>query len=419
MYSSLVDDVVYAKQFGRSDFLQQQRQPLADEGDVAETIRAYAGRLAGNNGRRKYYSNRAGKLEAMLTPTGRRKLNDCKIDVRMRIEAITRKGQTKENIPPVDKPYVVPDVAWSLMETLQEWGNSPEDNAKYYLHMVFRYQLRLLHDSLVREDRILQHPSLQYILDVMYPNASCSKFPPEFKRFMLDCAERSVTVTSLPVPKRGSAKEVTYSNNFESSPAVSALRRKLQKTVFRWSYQNVYPKYLIKGREGNDAIVRAVASSDVARERQKIATSTRGASKQVINRLLESVPAAAMIGAKYAKSTHKTSGERLRERLGFFLRPSVRDVFAAIKREGFVEEVFDLSRSSLDHFRNFDSYCTADLPLLFLDNDTDGNKSRKLLLLLESVVFLFDVARNSPGSPGNPDDVVRETIAKLENKALC
>lgn len=223
-------------------------------------------------------------------------------------------------------------------------------------------------------------------------------------------------MTSLPVPKRGSAKEVTYSNNFESSPAVSALRRKLQKTIVRWSYQNVYPRYLIKGRKGNDAIVRAVASSAVARERQKLAAGTRGASKQVVRRVVESVPAAAMIGAKYAKRTHKTSGERLKERLGFFLRPSVRDVFAAIKREGFVEEVFDLSRSSFDHFRNFDSYCTADLPLPFLDSDTDGNESRKLLLLLESVVFLFDVTQTSPGGASNPDDVVREAIAKLENR---
>lgn len=413
MYSSLVDDVVYAKQFVKSDFVQQQKQPLADEEDVAEVIRAYAGRLAGDNGRRKYNSNKTGKLEAMFTPAGRRK-NDCKIDVRVRIEAITRERQRKENIPPVDRPYVVPDAAWALIETMQEWGNSPEDNPKYYLHIVFRYQLRLLHDALVRKDRVLQHPSLQCILDVMYPNASCSKFPPEFKRFMLDCSERSVTVTSLPVPKRGSAKDVTYGNNFESSPAVSALRRKLQKTIVRWSYQNVYPRYLIKGREGNDAIVRAVAASAVARERRKIATSTHVAS---ISRVVESVPAAAGIGAKYAKRTHKTSGERLKERLGFFLRPSVRDVFAAIKREGFVEEVFDLSRSSLNYFRNFDSYCTADLPLLFLDSDTDGNESRKLLLLLESVVFLFDVAQNSPECASNPDDVVREAVAKLENRA--
>lgn len=416
MYSSLVDDVVYAKQFGKSDFLQQQKQPLADEEDVAEVIRAYAGRLAGDNGRRKYNSSKAGKLEAMLTPAGRRKYNDCKIDVRVRIEAITRKRQKKENIPPVDRPYVVPEAAWALIETMQEWGDSPEDDAKYYLHMVFRYQLRLLHDALVKKDRVLQHPSLQCILDVMHPNASCSKFPPEFKRFMLDCSERSVTVTSLPVPKRGSAKDVTYGNNFESSPAVSALRRKLQKTIVRWSYQNVYPRYLIRGREGNDAIVRAVAASAVARERQKITTRTRDESKQVISRVVESVPAAAGIGARYAKRTNKTSGERLKERLGFFLRPSVRDVFAAIKKGGFVEEVFDLSRSSSDHFRNFDSYCTADLPLPFLDSDTDGNESRKLLLLLESVVFLFDVARNSPERASNPDDVVREAIAKLENR---
>lgn len=417
MYSNLVDDVVYAKQFGKSDFLQQQKQPLADHQDVAEVVSAYAGRLVGDNTRRKYNSNRAGKLEAKLTSTGRQKFNECKIEVRMRIEAIKRKKQEKENIQPVPRPYVVPDAAWPLMETMQEWGNSPEDSAKYYLHMVFRYQLRLLHDALVRKGHVLKHPSLQYILDVMYPNASCSTFPPEFKRFMVDCSERRVNVTSLPVPKRGSAKDVTYSNNFELSPAVSALRRKLHKTITRWGYQNVYPRYLIKGREGNDAIVRAVASAAVARERQKLSGGKHGHSKQVIATVVQAVPAAAGIGAKYARLAHKTSGERLNERLGFFLRPSVRNVFTAIKREGFVEEVFDVSRSTLDNFRNFYSYCTTDLPLPFLAGDTDGNESRKLLLLLESVVYLFDVSQNYPGVlVSNPDDIVREAIAKLENR---
>lgn len=416
MYSSVVDDVVNGKGFGGSDFLQQQKQPLADEEDVAEVIRAYANRLAGKNDRRKYNSNKASKLEAMLTPAGRRKFNDCKIDVRMHIEAVAAQKQKKENVPLVDGPYTVPDAAWPLIETMQEWGNSPEDNPKYYLHMVFRYQIRLLHEALVRKEQVLQHPSLQYILDVMYPNRSSSRFPPEFKRFMHDCSERRIAVTSLPVPTRGSAKEVTYGNNFESMPAVSALRRRLQKTIVRWSYQNVYPRYLIKGKGGNDAIVRAVASSARARERQKKIAGIDSLSKEVIDKVGASVPQMTGVGAKYARHPSRTSGERLQERIGFFLRPSIREVFVSVKKNGFLEEVFDLTGNTFDHFRNFDSYCTTDLTLRFLDGDTDGNECRKLLLLLESVVFLFDVALDRPLQPVEPDEIVRKAIAKLENR---
>lgn len=413
MYSGVVDGVVNGKGFESSDFLQQQNQPLADEDDVAEVIRAYANRLAGKNERRKYNSKKASKLEAMLTPAGRRKLNDCKIDVRMHIEAVAKKRQRKENVPLVDGPYAVPDAAWPLIEVMQQWGNSPADNPKYYLHMVFRYQMRLLHEALVREEQVLQHPSLQYILDILYPNISSSKFPPEFKRFMHDSSERRIAVTSLPVPRRGSAKEVTYSNNFESLPAVSALRRKLQKTIVKWSCQNVYPRYLIKGKGGNDAIVEAVTSSARTRERQKKIAGIDSLSKEVIDKVAASVPQMTGVGAQYARHPSRTSGERLQERMGFFLRPSVRQVFVSIKKNGFVEEVFDLTSSTFDHFRNFDSYCTADLTLHFLDGDA---ACRKLLLLLESVVVLFDVALDRPVQAVEPDEIVRKAIAKLENR---
>ena len=418
MHSSVVHDLVNGKGFTTSDFLQQQDQPLADEEDVAEVIRAYANKLAGKNERRKYNSSKASKLQAMLTPAGRRKFNDCKIDVRMHIEAIAIQMQKDENVPFVGGPYAVPDAVWPLIEVMQKWGNSPEDNPKYYLHMVFRYQMRLLHEALVRKEQVLQHPSLQYIVDVIYPNRSSSKFPPEFKRFMHDCSERKVAVESLPVPRRGSAKEVTYSNNFELSPAVSALRRKLQKDIARWSYQNVYPRYLIKGRGGNDAIVEAVASSAKARERQKKIASIDKLSKQVIEKVAKAVPQMTGVGAKYARHTIRTSGERLQERLGFFLRPSAREVFVLVKENGFVEDVFDLTCSSFDHFRKFDSYCTADLTLSFLDGDTDGNECRKLLLLLENVVFLFDVALDTHLQAVEPDEIVRKAIAKLVDYSL-
>lgn len=407
MYSSVVDRVMQSKQFGRSDFLEQQHTPLADEEGVEAILQAYVAQSAGGSQRRKKSNeNKARKVEALLTGAGLRKLRDCKIEIRLRMEANSKEKEKREAMPPVDSTYGVQvDAPWLLIEKMQAWGNCKEDDPKYYLHMVFRYQMMLLHKALVRDAQVLQYPSLQCVADVMFPNTSSSNFPPEFKRFMTDCSERKVCIASLPVPKRDDAKRVTYTNNFESLSDVATVRRKLQKVMTHWRCADVYPTYLKLGREGNSVIIDAFDKSARAK---RVTNSVTCDQRRVMGKVAAALPPIASIAEDYLSCMSATRGERLQERIIIFLRPSIRNVFVSVNANGFLEEVFGLTRGDCDDFQRFTLYCNAETPLRFLDCDT---VSRSVLLLLESIVFLFAFGLESLDV--DPDDTVREAIRTL------
>lgn len=412
-YDRLAREVVRAKKFERSDFLHQQKTPLAEECDIADVVRAYARGLRGDDARKKYRARKVSNLEAMLTPSGLRKLRLCRIDVRIDVEKLRREEEKREDIPPVSGEYETPSDPWRMIKTLQEWGNHAEDSPKYYLHMVFRYQMRLLHQSSVRKEEVLEHPSLQYVVDVLYPSTCSSKFPPEFKQFMQDCDGRKVNIVTLPVPKRSNGKEVDYTTNFEAMRSVADLRRKLQKTIPAWKCKSVYPRYLLKGDRGNGAITDAVALAAKLRERKREADRCDKHTLQTIAAVIAAVPAMAMLSSKHSKYECKTTGERLRERFGFFVRPSVRCDFVAVRDKGLIEDVFDLTHTSYDQFRHFDLYCTADSPLTFLDEDDGVHDCRTLVALLEHIVSLFGVGQVVMCEAVEPEQVVRDTIRVL------
>ncbi|CAM9154182.1 unnamed protein product, partial [Ectocarpus sp. 8 AP-2014] len=341
-----------------------------------------------------------------LTPEGRRKLCDCKIEIGLLLQASRKNDMEKETIPAVDTTYALPvDAPWLLIAKMQAWGNCREDDPKYYLHMVFRYEMMQLHKALVRKSQVLQYPTLQCVADVMFPNTSSSKFPPEFKRFMLDCSERRVSIASLPVPKRDDAKSVTYNDNFESLSDVSAVRRKLQQTITRWRCPDVYPTYLVRGREGNSIIIAAFDKSARAR---RVVNSMTNEQRRVVQKVADVVPAITSIAAKYSCCMRATRGESLQKRIGFFLLPSIRSVFVSCNANGFLGEVFGLTRGNSEDFQTFTLYCTAKTSRRFVDCDTVG---RTLVLLLESVVFLFAFYRETLDV--DPDETVREAVRGL------
>ncbi|CAN0300348.1 unnamed protein product [Ectocarpus sp. 6 AP-2014] len=230
----------------------------------------------------------------------------------------------------------------------------------------------------------------------MFPNTSSSKFPPEFKRFMLDCSERRVCISSLPVRKRDDAKRVTYTTNFELLSEVATMRRKLQKTITRWRCADVYPNYLMLGREGNSVIIDAFDKSTRARNLTKNVTNKQ---RRVIQKVAACLPRITTIAAEYSSCMSATRGERLQERVRFFLRPSIRNVFVSINANGLLEQVFGLTHGNSDDFQT---------PLRFSDDDTVG---RSILLLLESIVFLFAFSHESLNV--DPDEAVRKAIRNL------
>ena len=414
-YGTIIGEVVSSKKFGTLDFLEQQRKSLAGECEVVDVLEIYARSLSGEESRKKSSDKKVAKIEALLTPAGLRKLRDCRIDLRMRIELITTESKRQEKMPPVAAEHELPKKPWDCIRAMQEWGSHGEHDPKYYLHMVFRYHMRLLHKACVGESLVLRQPSLQYIVDSLYPSTCSSKFPPEFKRFMDDCSMREVKVVSLPVPRRNNAKEVSYTHNFEVNPAVSAIRRLIQHTIAEWKIEEVYPDYLIKGRSGNDVISEAVVLSTRARERLQKATQLGEEACAVIKKVSKEVPRMVDAHSKYTSFEAKTSGERLKERLGFFLRPSVRSMFIAVKETGLVEEVFELAGRSYDQFHVFDLYCTANSPLEFIDKDNGEGDCRNLLILVESVVSLVATYHERDVDTRDPSQIVRDAIRKIEN----
>ena len=412
-YDRLAQEVVTNRKFECSDFLHQQKTPLAEECDVAEIVRIYACELRGQHTRKKYHARKVSNVESLLTPSGMQKLRICRIDARMVVEKFTIEEEKQQDVPPISGEYKIPSDPWCMIKTLQAWGDHGDDSPKYYLHMVFRYQMRLLHKSSVSREEVIDHPSLQYVVDILYPSTCSSKFPPEFKQFMQDSDGRRVNTVTLPVPKRSNAKEVDYTRNFEAERAVSDLRRKLQKTIPAWKCSNVYPRYLLKGDQGNDAIIDAVAQASKLNERKKKAERADEQTLKTIATVAAAVPAMAMLSTMHSAYKYKTSGERLKERLGFFLRPSVRRDFVALRDEGLIEAVFDLARTSYDQFRCFDLYCTADSPLAFLDGENGAHDSRVLVVLLEHVVSLFGVEQEVDSKAVEPQQVVLDTIKRL------
>lgn len=411
-YRRIVDAALSTKQFVPADFLQQQKKSVADESDVLEILHIYADQVTGKDERRKASGKRAAALESLLSPRGRAKLCECKMDIRMGVEKIQKERDRRIDPPQQCQQYAVPTEPWELIEFMQKWGENQQDDARYYLHMVFRYQMRLLHKACVQKGKVLAHPSLQCIVDHLHPSPCSSTFPPEFKRFMDDCAARTVKVVSLPVPKKGSGKDVDYTANFEAIPAVTALRIKLQKTIPLWNCEDVYPEYLRSGGRGNDEISKAMISCARAREAKDRWQHIDPNTSEVVKKVMAAVPQLSGLACQYALYECTTEGERLKERLGFFLRPSVRNVFLVVKSKGFVGDVFEASGASYDQFRNLDLFCTAESQLEFLDREDGENDSRALLLLLESVVTLFGSCPDEFFL--EPSEVVRDAIASIE-----
>jgi len=124
------------------------------------------------------------------------------------------------------------------------------------------------------------------------------------------------------------------------------------------------------------------------------------------------VPPLSSLAGRYASMEFTKEGERLKERLGFFLRPSIRSVFITVKSRGLVGDVFEATEASYDKFRNFDLFCTAESLLEFLEREDGEQDSRTLLLLLEGIVALFG-SGDGDECP-EPSQVVRDAIARIE-----
>lgn len=389
-----MEDIVSEAGFQSGDFLQSRKTDVVDVDDVREILGMYLSELQGN--RQKSSKIKIERIESSLTPSGLKKVGDARKSMRMQHEAVMRTRQRFAPLPPVVREpstenYGFDDGPSAFISRMHSWGNHPEDDRRYYLHMVFRYYFKEYHDHAVLSDMVIEYPTYQFVLDTLEPNGCANKFPPEFRRFLVDSSGRTITTATLPVPVKGSATSITYKNNFEANPHVSLLRRKIQAIVVDWKRRgkgySVYPSYLRTGDPRNGYIQERVSHAHEVGVVRKGVSKLEGVVPSKMEDLVGKAPESTLAYDRYMSYTFSTRGEQLRERMGFFARGSYRNIFFAIYASGLVEDLFHASGAGMDTFVSFENFCTKGRPIANLLKEED--MSRSLLMVLVEVCFLI------------------------------
>lgn len=418
--SSLIDDLVVRADFRHGDFLRTRKRAVGDVGDVREILKMYLKELSGDVSRKKFWKTKIQKVEHSLTPSGVKKLNDARKTLRMNVEASRKKVQRAEKLPPVqrDDDYGFDDGPDVFIRKMQRWGEFPVEDRRYYLHVVFRYYFKEYHDHAVSAGVVVPHPSYQYILDALFPNGCANRFPPEFRRFLVDSSGRSITTVSLPVPLKGSSQEVTYVYNFEAIPNVSTLRRKIEAIVLDWKCRvqeyRVYPPYLCKGSPHNELIVEAECSArkvGIVKEGLKRLSCVN---EEKLAAVAKEVPACLTAYDDYTAHVFKTGGEQLNERMGFFMRSTYRKIFFNLKDLDIMEDLFVASGAGMEVFVCFQSFCTKEFrgSMGFEKNES---LCRALLMLIVDICFFFHAFDNRALAAEEPSKIIAKVVREIED----
>jgi len=258
---------------------------------------------------------------------------------------------------------------------LHRLGNYPEENPRYYIHMVYRYYMNRLHRKVADDNEVLRFPSIQKVMDVKVPVNSVGSMPPEFTMFLKHAKGNNVTVVTLPVPSKETANEVVYKYAFEKVVMwVPAMRSRifnvfteLESRDSRQVAKEIYPRYLVKGEggceEGNRKMVSALARSIEMNDLIQTLSSANKVSSHtqaLLRRVLAINHRVADIFPRYNNHPFLAEGEQLRERLGFLLQDSVRAVFRSIaKKMSFCANIYSGLGMSYTAMGAFEEYCTT------------------------------------------------------------
>lgn len=423
----LTDDIPgmedFLSSFDEKDFLHSRNKTVAGNDEVALALKLYQDELEGNISRKKFSQKKVKQIEGSMTLRGVKKLSDVRKTIRMRMQASERERQRQQMLFPIvadeESDLRLDESPLLFMKKMQIWGEYDVDDRRYYLHMVFRFYLKEYHDEIARKELVIPHPSYQYVLDALYPCESASKFPPEFRQFLRDAAGRHIEVRSLPVPVKGSSNKVTYDHNFEAEPQVSTTRMKIESITRQWKTDKfadpVYPRYLWRGDPGNVVITKAESLA------QKIKFIQRGIQRlgnvdlSKVENFCDRVPAASTMYEEYSSYTFKTTGEQLRERLGFFTVFGNRKVYYSLQDFGLVEDLFEASRANIDILVGFQTFCSRKAQGFEVILSSDDSLCRSLLMVIVDVSMFFYVVRNRAIAEKNPLTIVREVVTKLES----
>ncbi|AAR26909.1 FirrV-1-B34 [Feldmannia irregularis virus a] len=338
-------------------------------------------------------------LEDRLTPRGLKKLLDLKISIRLRVAQDMREKQRTEAIPAMTQPLEFPlDDADGFTTVLQKWATMPEDDPKYYLHMVFRFYMKDYHDFLVNKGQVIFYPSYQTILDILYPSDAAIAFPPEFRAFMKDAHSRSLETPYTPLPVKGDAKKVSLQYNFEALPDVATQRRYIERVFDIWKQTSfcTYPTYLCTGKPGcgyvENQFIYFRKIKRVKKEMEKLVNFPRETLAK-LDTLVCKYPLVHEVYLDYAKNSSQFSSERKQFRR--IMLQKFRKHFVMCKELGIHSDLARhvVERNSLlsaapvlDHaLQDFEKYCTKKIRVYYSESSVGT-----FLALTQGVLSLLE-----------------------------
>ena len=420
--SALLEETLTRLRFCDADFMGK-RQEIVSVSDLCQTM-AYFATAAGYSpgwesrsdapssaapfadfqGRPGVYKKLLIKVENWSTLAGSKKVAAAKKQIKAAVAGKTREMRAKPSALGVfaggigvggasadmEALYHETDTG-RLVRELHQLGKYPQDDARFYAHMVYRYYMNDLHKRLADKKRVVRYPSIQRVLDVTLPVDCVGSTPPEFRSFLKSAGGDTVFAVTLPVPSKTERNAVVYGYDFESSvPWVPAVRSKIFDLFVRLNrsdnddFMQVYPKYLIRGEagcpEGRRAVVSALARSIEVSDLLKTLDSIGRVgpeTRSMLNAVLAVDQRVADVFPRYLGHEFQTEGEQMRERIGFFLQDSVRGVFRGIARKmpSFCNDIYtglEIPYVSMDIFNEF---CTAKSSMKFQTRDEEAWRS--------------------------------------------
>lgn len=336
------------------------------------------------------YATLCKKVDNWSTPKGGRKLASVKKTIRARVsdkaasmcarpDPLQVLGSEAKDMASI---YTETDYK-SFFCQLHRLGNCPEEDPRYYIHMVYRYHMNNFHSQLADDNEVLRFPSIQKVMDVKVPVNSTGSTPPEFRMFLKHAKGNTVTVVTLPVPSKEVANEVVYKYAFEQEVLWVPVMRSRIFDVFtelrslpsKSVAKAIYPTYLVRGEEGSrkgnkqvvDALARSIEMKDLEQTLFKIKGKISRATKRFLCIVLSTDRRVADIFPRYTNHSFVMEGEQLRERLGFLLQHSVRAVFQniATAMPEFDNDIYTGLEISFDTMDAFREYCTGTIPMRF------------------------------------------------------
>jgi len=362
--------------------------------------------------RSKKYDRVLLKVEDATNKNGAKKLSSIKKYIREGVESRYKSVlQNSETLgvfvgfPEIEKIFNETD-SNVLLTSLHEFGNCKQDDPRYYIHMIYRLYMSMLHKKLADNDMVVRYPSRQQVMDMYINTDSSPCIPMEFRMFIIDSGGMRVPVVSLPVPSKEDIGTVVYKYNFENIPWVPVMRNMIYKKVEGWKSKNsaefttFYPDFLIKGNSGNKDIMKIVSRVNRFKEVEEKIEKLGKENCKFIGEIVSKVEGLSEIPDEYNNHHFSTGGEKLRERVSFFWTSSCRTKFKEISKKFpyFCEDVYKKLLMSVETQETFRDYSVSkknekEGSLLKYDK-VDEELWRLFLLHIEKICSAISVCSN-------------------------